>query len=103
LRPLVRGEEQAIRVPRGAQFLGLWLDVPPGAAYRAYHCELLRDAESPVAVIQAPAPAQPGAPLNLLLDASRLAPGRYVLLLRGQDSEGARRQIARFSFLIQLE
>ncbi len=103
LRPLVRGEEQAIRIPRGAAFLGLWLDVPPGAAYPRYDCELRRNSGTPVALIQAPAPAQPGAPLNLLLDASRLAPGRYLLLLRGEDSRGARREISRFSFLIQFE
>ncbi len=101
LRPVVRGEEQQITLPAGAQFLGLAADLPPSAADAAYHCELLEESGRPVAVLAVRAPARPGEPVHVLVPRAALRTGRYTLSLRSAAGAGA--EVARFTFVIRVE
>jgi len=99
LRPVARGDEQMLEVPSSASLVGLALDVPPGAAYRSFECQLLGGSPLSIAV---PAPASPGAPLNVLIPAAHLQPGGYTLILRGQTGNSKAVELGRFRFTIQL-
>lgn len=101
LRPVVRGEEQQIVLPAGAQFLGLAVDLPPAAAQPAYRCELTEESGLPAAAVELSAPAHPGEPLHLLLARAAIRPGRYTLVLR--EAGGAGAEVSRFRFLIRFE
>jgi hypothetical protein len=99
LRPVARGDEQVLEVPSSASLVGLSLDVPPGGAYRSFECDLLGGSPRSIAV---PAPASPGAPLNVLIPAAQLQPGGYTLILRGQNGGSKAAELGRFRFTIQL-
>lgn len=99
LRSVARGDEQVLEVPKTASLVGLSLDVPPGAAYRSFECQLLGGSPLSVAV---PAPASPGAPLNVLIPAAQLQPGGYTLVLRGLVGGSKAVELGRFRFTIQM-
>ncbi len=76
-------------VPRVSASAGLFLvyfDLPSPAA-PDYQC-ILTDALGKV-VDNFPAASKPNEPLNVLLDRSRLSPGRYTLTLRSTSEAGA--------------
>jgi len=100
LRPVVRGEAQVITILPGQQFVGLSVDIPPAAQAERYRVVLLNGSGIFVASVAAPAPERPGAPLNLLLPCSRLAPGSYTLVLRGVGAERDQ-ELNRFQFVVQ--
>ncbi|MGC8795148.1 MAG: anti-sigma factor family protein [Bryobacteraceae bacterium] len=103
LRPVVRGEDQTIALPKGAAFLGLAMDVPPGVAYPEYRCELREESGTVAAAIAARAPATLGSPIQVLLSRDWLRPGRYTLVLRGAREGASEAEVARFSFVLRLE
>jgi hypothetical protein len=98
LRPVARGDDQVLEVPKAAPFVGLALDVPPGGVYRSFECDLRGGSPLTIAV---PAPASPGAPLNILVPLSRLRPGPYLLILRGRNDGSEAVELSRFSFAIR--
>ena len=98
LRPVARGDEQVLEVPKSAPFVGFALDVPPGNSYRSFECDLRGGEALSIAV---PAPAPPGAPLNILIPASRLQPGPYILVLRGRNDGAEAVELSRFGFTIR--
>jgi hypothetical protein len=99
LRPVARGDDQVLEVPKSAPFVGFALDVPPGSAYRSFECDLRGGGRFSITV---PAPASPGAPLNILIPVSRLQPGQYVLILRGRNDGSEAVELSRFGFIIRL-
>ena len=103
VRPVVRGEEQKLTLPAGARFLGLAADLPPGAAYSAYHCELRDDGGRTVASVVVPAPPDPAAPVHLLAPRSALRSGRYTLIVSGADPGRAPVELARFHFTLDIK
>lgn len=103
LRPLVRGDEQVVEIPRQSRFVGFWADVPPASRAARIRCELTAENGAAVASLEVPAPQIPGAPVNLLVAATALRPGRYTLLLRAADGPAAGRDLNRFHFLIRFQ
>jgi hypothetical protein len=103
LRPVARGDDQVVTAPKGAHFLGLSLDVPPGAVYASYECELRAEPGGATIAVEAPAPVSAGAPLNILIPTSRLSTGHYVLTLRGDKRGRSAEELGRFSFILQLQ
>lgn len=103
LRPVVRGEEQLIEAPRGSAFLGLSLDLPPESRFASYRCRLFTQDGRLAASIDAPAPASPGAPLNLLLSTAALHPGSYTLVLTPGEGSRSQQELSRFHFRIQFK
>ena len=99
LRPVARGDDQVLEVPKSAPLVGFALDVPPGSAYRSFECDLRGGGRFSITV---PAPASPGAPLNILIPVSRLQPGQYVLILRGRNDGSEAVELSRFGFIIRL-
>jgi len=99
LRPVARGDEQVLEVPKTASLVGLSLDVPPGGAYSSFECTLLGGSPLLIAV---PAPASPGAPLNVLIPAAHFQPGEYTLILRGLIGGSKAVELGRFRFTILL-
>jgi hypothetical protein len=101
LRPVARGDDQVIVVSKDAPFVGLSLDIPPGAERESYVCDIRTGSTlGAVISIPAPAPPSPGAPINILIPASRLRSGSYTLVLRGQNGGGAPAELGRFGFII---
>jgi len=103
VRPAVRGEDQVLVLPRSAAFLGLAVDLPPGAEHPVYRCELFEDGRRLTAAISVPAPAEPGAALHLLVPRSAVRAGRHTLVLSGVTPGRPQAELARFSFVLKLE
>lgn len=84
LRPVSRGADTEVTVPRGVPFLSMSLDVnlDPLPAELLY--DLATDGGTIVASGRVAAPA-PGTPLLLLLPSTTLADGRHTLSLRPAD------------------
>lgn len=103
LRPVERGDEQVIAVPKEAQFVGLSLDIPPDAECAAYVCDIRAEApEGGGFSIAAPAPGSPGAPINILIPVSHLQSGVYTLVLRC-SGRTTLSEVGRFGFKILLD
>ncbi len=102
LKPVLRGEEQVIEIPRQSMFLGLAVDVPLTSRAAHYRCDFLTEGDQRAAFIVAPAPQQPGAPLNLLLSPSALRSGRYTLVLQAAEGPEGGRELGRFSFRLHI-
>ncbi|HOL70717.1 MAG TPA: zf-HC2 domain-containing protein [Bryobacteraceae bacterium] len=101
LRPVGQGGDQVLAVPKEALFVGLLLDIPPGAECSAYVCDIRAEApESGGFSVAAPAPASPAAHISILIPVSRLQSGAYTLVLR---CSGDLSETARFGFKIQLD
>jgi len=101
LKSVARGDDQPLEVPKSAPFAGFSLDLPPGASYAAFECEI-RTESGAFFTVPAPAPASPGALLNLLIPTRLLEPGRYTLTLRGRNSGNPSAELGRFSFNLKL-
>ena len=103
LRPVARGDDQVIAVSKDAPFVGLSLDIPPGAEREAYVCDIRTGSTQGTAFsIPAPAPASPGTPINVLIPTSRLRSGTYTLVLRGQNGGAAPAELGRFGFIFNV-
>ncbi len=102
LRPVARGDDQVIAIPKAAPFVGLSFDIPPAGDWTGYECSV-RGPSPPGAAfdIAAPAPAAPGSPINVLIPAARLNSGTYTLVLRGKAAGTAPVELGRFTFVVQ--
>jgi hypothetical protein len=102
LRPVARGDDQVIAIPKSAPFVGLSLDIPPGGHWTVYECSVsAASPPGPAFEILAPAPAVPGSPINVLIPASRLTSGSYTLILRGKTGAEGPAELGRFCFIVQ--
>lgn len=98
LRGATRGAEQVIELPRESQFFGVSLDLTPGQTFGQYLGEVFSESGATLFSVPLSKPRTPGDPLNLLIPASSLEPGRrYTLIVRGQPGV----EIARYHFVIQ--
>jgi hypothetical protein len=98
LRPAVRGAVQVVALSKGVRFFEIGAqEVEPAAG--GYNCEILNDRGKTVFRRHAP-PIAAGEKLNVLLDARRMAPGQYVLVV-GRSSDNA--EIGRYPFTIEPE
>lgn len=84
LRPVSRGADTEVRIPRGAPFLSMSLDVNLDPLPTELLYDLATDGGAIVASGRVAAPA-PGTPLLLLLPSTTLADGRHTLSLRPAD------------------
>ena len=98
VRPAVRGAVQVVALPQGARFFELGAEEVEAAA-GGYSCEIQDDRGNTVSKFHAP-PTVADEKLNVLLDARRMAPGQYVLVVR-QSSDNA--EIGRYPFMIQIK
>lgn len=103
LRPILRGDQQVVAISGTSPLVGLSVDVPPAGKSPSYRCDLLTETGTLIASILAPGPERPGAPLNLLLAASSLRPGRYRLILRAADGREGGGELSRFDFVVQFK
>ncbi len=105
LRGVTRGDEQVIEVPKESRFFSLSLDLLAGQSFRQYRGEILSESGARLFSVTLPRPRTPGEPLNLLIPASSVEPGRrYTLIVRGLEERSTGTpgsEIARHNFLIQ--
>lgn len=101
LRPVARGDDQALTASRTDAFIGLAVDLPPGAAYGGFVCEL-RSASGAVLSVPVRAPAAPEEPLNVLIPTDSLKSNHYTLTLWGQDSGRPSAELGSFSFTLKI-
>ncbi len=98
LRPVSRGEDQAIELRAGDRFFVLILDVNAPGPFSEFDCEF-RDS-SGAAVLKKPVPAS-GTSLNLLMPVASFSPGSYVLLLRGKSTgSGSFSELEQYRFTV---
>jgi hypothetical protein len=94
----------AIAAPSGQPFL-LFFDIPPGGRFTSYHCTIRSEdsVAEPQLVSVDVSSAQARDTVQLFIPASRLRPGRYALVITGDDSSGAsaKQEIARYPFVLQ--
>ncbi|MGH9714356.1 MAG: zf-HC2 domain-containing protein [Candidatus Acidiferrales bacterium] len=97
------GSSLAIVVPQGKPF-SIFLDIPPEKQFSSYNCELQTDSGTPEFEISVPAQEARNT-VQLLIPASRLRPGKHVLVVRGgvatQVSGAAATEIARYTFTLE--
>jgi len=92
-----RGEPPVIVASRRHRMIGLTLGQPAGPPLPSYRCEV-RDATGRVVwSFVVPGPAQ-GGEIEIVIPASQLRPGAYVVALAGAGSA----DLARYPFTIQL-
>ena len=105
LRGVTKGAEQVIEAPRESRFVGLSLDLPPGRSFEQYQGEVWSESGAILFAVRLARPRAPGEPLNLLIPASSLEPGRpCTLVVRGLEGGSTGKpgiEIARYPFLIQ--
>jgi hypothetical protein len=98
IRPAVRGDVQVVALPKGARFFEIGAEeVDPAAD--GYSCQILDGRGNTVFRFHAP-PIAAGAKLNVLLNAGRMAPGQYVLVV-GKSSDNA--EIGRYPFSFEIK
>jgi hypothetical protein len=98
VRPAVRGDVPVVALPKGARFFEIGAEeVEPATG--GYRCEVQDDRGNTVFKFHAP-PILAGEKLNVLLDARRMAPGQYVLVV-GNSSDNA--EIGRYPFMIEIK
>jgi anti-sigma factor RsiW len=98
------GSPLTLRVPANKAF-SIYLDIPPGAQFPYYDCELQSESGSPEFSVRVSS-AEAREAIQLLVPASRLNAGKHFLVVRGaQSPEGAntaKSEVARFSFTLEL-
>lgn len=87
LRPVSRGADATVTIPKGAVFLSTSLDVNLDPQPAELQYDLAADQGATVASGRVAAPVA-GTPLLLLVPSSSLADGRYTLTLRSADGSG---------------
>lgn len=86
LRAAARGADDLPKVPASARLFTVYFDVL-GSAASSYHCTLTNGKGN--TVDQFAVNSKPNEALTLLLDRSRLAPGRYTLTLKSESDAAA--------------
>ena len=83
-----RGEIKKFEIPAGDRFFGARFDLMPGQRFDRYEYQILDAAGATRDAQSLKAPAANDSELELAVPVSSLAPGEYVLVLRGvqQDS-----------------
>jgi hypothetical protein len=90
-------------LPPGARKLALTLSTSSEHSYSYYRCNVRDAAGRSVQSAIVPGPA-PGDELHLLLPASDLHPGAYVIVLDGLDNAALATtapEVARYQFIVQ--
>ncbi len=103
LRPVTRGDDQVIEIPKTTAFLGLSVDIPPQQHYASYECQVAPESGANHLTMTVPAPSRPGSALNLLIPGSKLSPGRYSLILRGLGHRSPAVELNRYNFVVQFK
>lgn len=83
-----RGAETRIDVPAGVPSLALSADIPPGARFPRYRCELTAGDRTIFRVV-VPPPGE-GQPVTILVPTRELQSGQYALTIYGIGPHGAR-------------
>jgi hypothetical protein len=96
LRPVARGEQQVIVVPKSGRFLSLYFDVVTESP-SGYICEVRNTAGSVSFTVQVPQPKR-GEPVNLLLERSQLPAGEYVLSVGTPPPEA--KEVGQYTFRV---
>jgi Putative zinc-finger len=96
VRPAVRGDVPVVALPKGARFFEIGAEEVEPAA-EGYSCEILDDRGNAVSKFHAP-PIGAGEKLNVLLDAGRLPPAQYVLIVGKSSDHG---EVGRYPFTIE--
>ena len=99
LHSVSRGARQVIRVPEGARFYTIFVDLPSASA-ADYFCEIRDTSGALRASITVPHSATSDT-LNLLLDPSHTPPGDYTLVVRA--SPGASGEVGRYRFTVEFK
>ena len=99
VKSAVRGASEEIRVPAGAHYFALSLDLPE-SSFPRYRCDLYATAGSLRFSVETSAPA-PGNPLNILIPTRTLEPGSYMLRVRGFQGSSTSPEIAQYSFVLK--
>lgn len=99
-----RGEESlTIHTSPNGKF-GLFLDIPPEKHFPFYTCDLETESGSPEFSVDVSS-SEAASNLQLLIPASRLGPGRHILVVRGGNSPGtaeaSQTEVARFEFTLE--
>jgi hypothetical protein len=94
------GSSMAIVVPQNKPF-SIFLDIPPERQFSFYNCELQTESGTHEFDIRVPGQEATNT-VQLLIPASRLRPGKHVLLVRGggasQVTGATEAEIARYTF-----
>jgi len=94
-----RGSQSTAAIPAGAKFFGVRFDLMPGQQFQSFEYQIL-DAKGDLRSAKSlRAPAGESSELQLAVPVASLAPGEYVLVLRGKQS-GNSTEIGRRSILI---
>lgn len=99
------GELPEITVPSGKPF-GLFVDIPPSPRYRMYFCEVEEyrgDVSGPVKFSVTVSELEAKQTVQLMIPASKLQGGKYVLVVRGYESLSQQKsEVAWFPFLVNV-
>ena len=87
-------------VPAGSQFFGARFDLMPGQQFETFEYQILDASGASQSDRWLKAPPGEGSELELAVPVSSLAPGEYVLVMRGKQASNSV-EIARAHFLIQ--
>jgi hypothetical protein len=103
-RDASRGEDPVIDVSERDPFLQLILDINPTMPVSSYTCEVYDAAGTLRFLVPAPAPAN-GASLNLLLPATGLKAGRYLVRVKpaGPTDRESKPHMDEYNFLLRLK
>jgi hypothetical protein len=97
-----RGDETVISPPPGARFYSLYVDRTWDRDFGSYRA-IFRDASGAEKFSSdVPAPA-PGRAIYILAPTNALPAGKYLLIVEGRDSAGAKTEAARYPFVIRFE
>jgi hypothetical protein len=81
-----RGTQPAVPVAKGAQFLGVRFDLLPGQHFESFEYRILDASGSAHSAKSLPAPSGEYSEMELAIPVKGLAPGNYVVMLRGRQS-----------------
>ena len=95
-----RGSVQSIPVRGGSQFFGARFDLAPGQYFDKFEYQILDASGASRSDRWLKAPPDEGSELELAVPVSSLAPGEYVLVLRGRQHARAT-EISRAHFSVQ--
>jgi hypothetical protein len=95
-----RGSVQSIPVRVGSQFFGARFDLTPGQHFDSFEYQILDSSGASKSNRWLKAPPDEGSDLELAVPVSSLAPGDYVLLLRGRQQSNTA-EISRAHFSVQ--
>jgi hypothetical protein len=97
------GDVQTIRVRENATF-GLFADIPPQKHFPFYNCAVETESGTPQFSVNVSAEQAPDDNIQFLVPPSQLKPGKYILVVRGADSDQAGKtgqlQVARYAFTL---